>query len=401
MFLKALFICSWLIVAGCVTPGRGPSSNRIPPVVASAALISGTANGIPIITLNGGNLTLQFDVFQADVSYYRVSVRHMNRNWSEGPLLPGVYLRGMSEDLISEGIPSTSQQPLYTAYTYRFPNETMGVRVSGNYMMDVFDPFSGARILSLPFMVSEDLGEADFKVVELFNQHPRHRIMHQPFLDYHYPAEFRMPQLDIHVAFVQNRWWNDMVFSETLDQSKDGTLTYHLPRNDAFIGMLDVYSYTLSDVGQLTIDVVRADAAAATPTVVKNPDVDGLTRPIVSAWVNSPSPRRSRDARYGFATFQFETTRAPEPIYLAGTFNNWQPRAEDRLWFDRASGYWVTTKLLKEGTHRYSYVTASDRYAYSSVMAGSAQEYTALVYMHDPGSRYDRLLRTATLNTRQ
>lgn len=400
MFLKAFFLCSCLIVAGCVTPGRGPSSNRIPPVVASAALESGAAKGIPIIPIRGGSLTLRFDVFQADVSYYRVSVRQMNRDWSEGPLLPGVYLRGVSEDVISEGAPSTSQEPLYTAYTYRFPNDNMGVRVSGNYMMDVIDPYSGARMLSLPFMVSEDLGEADFKVEELFNQHPRHRILHQPFLEYQYPAEFRMPELDIHVAFVQNRWWMDQAMPTILDQSQDGVLRYHLSREDAFVGMLDVYSYTLTDVGRLTEDVVQADAGAATPSVVKNPDVDGLTRPIVSAWVNSPAPRRSRDARYGQVTFQFETTRPQEPMYVAGTFNNWQPRTEDRLWFDDASGYWVNTRLLKEGTHRYSYVTESDRYAFSSVMAGSAQEYTALVYFHDPGSRYDRLLKTVTLNTR-
>ncbi len=400
MSLKALFICSCIVAAGCITPGRGPSSNRVPPVVASAALESGASNGIPIITLRGGSLTLRFDVFQSDVSYYRVSVRQMTRNWSDGPLLPGMYLRGVSEDVVSEGVPSTSQQPLYTAYTYRFPNENMGVFVSGNFMMDVIDPYSGIRMLSLPFMVSEDVGEADFKVEELFNQHPRHRMVHQPFLDYHYPAEFRMPELDIHVAFVQNRWWTDQLMSTIKDQSQDGTLSYHLPREDSFIGSLDVYSYTLTDVGRLTTDVVQADVGVATPSVVKNPDVDGLTRPIVSAWVNSPSPRRSRDARYGQVTFQFETTRAQSPMYVSGTFNNWRPRAEDRLWFDDASGYWVNTRLLKEGTHRYSYVTETDRYAYSSVMAGSAHEYTALVYMFDPGSRYDRLLKTVTRNTR-
>jgi len=400
VFLKALFIFSIFFVTSCVTPGRGPSPNHVPPVVASAALASGAANGIPIIPIRGGSLTLNFDVFQADVSYYRVSVRQMNRNWTDGPLLPGVYLRGVSEDVISDGTPSTSQEPLYTAYTYRFPNENMGVRVSGNYMMDVIDPFSGARLLSLPFMVSEDLGEADFKVEELFNQHPRHRIVHQPFLDYRYPAEFRMPELDIHVAFVQNRWWTDQVVSTIMDQSQDGTLTYHLPRETSFIGSLDVHSYTLSDVGRLTSDAVQADIGAAIPSVVKNPDVDGLTRPIVSAWINTPSPRRSRDARYGMVTFQFETTRAQAPMYVAGTFNNWKPRAIDRLRYDQASGYWVNTRLLKEGTHRYSYVTETDRYAFSSVLSGSAQEYTALVYLHDPGNRFDRLIKTVTVNTR-
>lgn len=369
-------------------------------MVASASLTAGSATSAPIIQLNSGTLTLQFDVFQSDVSYYRVQVRQMSRTWKESQLLPGVYLRGANEDVISEGIPSTSQEPLYTSYTYRFPNQNMGVQKSGNYLMEVIDPYSGSVIVSLPFMVSEGRGQLEFKVEELFNQKAGVRITHQPFLDYRYPEDFVMPQLDVHVAFAQNRWWMQASHSQLMDQSEDGVLRYYLPRETSFAGSLDVYAYALTDVGRLSAGVQAADLSARPPSVLKDVDTDGLTRPIQTPWPNAPGARRDRDARYGAVTFQFETMRAREPMYVIGTFSNWERKPENRLRYDAQSELWSTRILLKEGTHRYRYVSGSDMDAFNSVMAGSAQEYTALVYYFDPQNRFDRLLGVATVQTR-
>lgn len=343
---------------------------------------------------------LRFDVFQSDVSYYRVQVRHVDRTWRQTQILPGIYMRGLHEDMVTDGVPSTSQEPLYTSYTYRFPNPQMGVQVSGNYMMDVIDPQSGAVIVSQPFLVTETKGDLDFSVLELFNNRAGVRISHQPFLEYRAPKDFVMPQLDMHVAFAQNRWWTDAVHSSLMDQSEDGVLRYYLPRETAFIGSMDVFAYALTDVGRLDQGVQAADISARPPFILKDPETDGLTRPIQTPWPNVTGARRTPEARYGLVTFQFETTRAREPMYLVGTFNDWTPKPEHRLVFNLSDNYWRTTVLLKEGTHRYAYMSGNDRYAFTSVMAGSAQEYHGLVYFHDPQNRYDRLLGVSSVQMR-
>lgn len=400
MSSKVVFLLNLLVWISCATSTRVQRPVPPPPTVASVALTAGNGTGAPILPLNGGSLLLRFDVFQRDVSYYRVQVRHLDRRWRTSSLLPGVYMRGMHEDLITEGVPSTSQEPLYTSYSYRFPNAQMGIQVSGNYMMDVIDPQSGAVIVSQPFLVSESKGEVDFSVVELFHNRAGVRISHQPFLEYRAPKEFVMPQLDVHVVFAQNRWWTDAIHSELMDQSEDGVLRYYLRREAAFSGSMDVYSYALNEVGRLDAGVQSADIGAQPPSILKDAETDGLTRPIQTPWPNVTGARRTPDARYGRVTFQFETTRAREPMYLVGTFNDWSPRPEHRLVYDPVDRYWKTSVLLKEGIHRYAYMSGTDRYAFTSVMAGSAQEYHGLVYYFDPQNRYDRLLGVSSVQMR-
>lgn len=400
MFTKVASLLSILLLTSCASSPRVSRPVPPPPLVSSVALTAGDGTAAPILPLNGGSLILRFDVFQSDVSYFRVQVRHLDRTWRQTQILPGIYMRGMHEDMVTEGVPSTSQEPLYTSYTYRFPNSQMGVQVSGNYMMDVIDPQSGAVIISQPFLVTESRGEVDFSMVELFHNRAGVRISHQPFLEYRAPKDFVMPQLDVHVAFAQNRWWSDAVQSELMDQSEDGVLRYYLTRNKAFSGSLDVFSYALSEVGRLDQGVQAADLSARPPSILKDPETDGLTRPIQTQWPNVTGARRTPDARYGRVTFQFETTRAREPMYLVGTFNDWKPRAEHRLVLDRSDNYWKTTVLLKEGTHRFMYMAGNDRYAFTSVMAGSAQEYHGMVYFHDPQNRYDRLLGVSSVQMR-
>jgi len=401
VFLKAASLFSLLLlIAGCAPSTRVNRPVPPPPVVSSVALTAGNGTGAPILPLNGGSLLLRFDVFQSDVSYFRVQVRHLDRTWRQSQILPGIYMRGMHEDMVTEGVPSTSQEPLYTSYSYRFPNDQMGVQVSGNYMMDVIDPRSGAVIVSQPFLVTESKGEVDFSVVELFHNRAGVRISHQPFLEYRAPKEFIMPQLDVHVAFAQNRWWTDAIRSELMDQSEDGVLRYYLTRDKAFSGSLDVFSYVLTEVGRLDQGVQSADLSARPPSILKDPETDGLSRPIQSAWPNVTGARRTPDARYGRVTFQFETTRPREPMYLVGTFNDWRPSEAHRLVFDSSDNYWKTSVLLKEGTHRFMYMSGNDRTAFTSVMAGSAQEYHGLVYFHDPQNRYDRLLGVSSVQMR-
>lgn len=400
MFTKVASLLSILLLTSCASSPRVSRPVPPPPLVSSVALTAGDGTTAPILPLNGGSLILRFDVFQSDVSYYRVQVRHLDRTWRQTQILPGIYMRGMHQDMVTEGVPSTSQEPLYTSYTYRFPNSQMGVQVSGNYMMDVIDPQSGAVIISQPFLVTESRGEVDFSMVELFHNRAGVRISHQPFLEYRAPKDFVMPQLDVHVAFAQNRWWSDAVQSELMDQSEDGVLRYYLTRNKAFSGSLDVFSYALSEVGRLDQGVQAADLSARPPSILKDPETDGLTRPIQTQWPNVTGARRTSDARYGRVTFQFETTRAREPMYLVGTFNDWKPRAEHRLVLDPSDNYWKSTVLLKEGTHRFMYMAGNDRYAFTSVMAGSAQEYHGMVYFHDPQNRYDRLLGVSSVQMR-
>lgn len=401
MSMTARFIFSlWLVVSACATSPRAPRETPRPPDTASHALNGPGQAGFPVIDLKSGSLLLEFDAFHSDIRYYRISFRHMNRDWTESGLLPGVYMTGMTEDLITTATPSTSQIPLYTAYSYRFPNPTIGFSRSGNYMLDVTDPLSGTRLFSMPFFITESEGEGQFSVRSFHHSSAGTRITHQPVLHYRYADGLVMAHLDIHTVFVQNRWFDRMRAATLADMSEDGLLLFHLPESQAFPGSFDIHRYVFSGAGTLQADLAEVDASRSIPTVVKNPDVFGLTPVLQGDWTNRPGPNRSRDARYGLVTFRLENRPDP-PVHLVGTFNQWKPTPGNRMRWVERGGYWEATVLLKEGTHTYAYLPAGESIPLNGLHSGSTQEYTAFVYRHDTAHRYDRLVRVHTVRTRQ
>jgi hypothetical protein len=102
---------------------------------------------IPAIVLGSDEfITLKFDELGRSPRMFRVRVRHRNADWTPGPLMTDFYLRGYREDLITGGRPSNVQNPYYTHYTYRFPNENMQVIMSGNYLLEVLE-YESSRVL--------------------------------------------------------------------------------------------------------------------------------------------------------------------------------------------------------------------------------------------------------------
>lgn len=396
--LRFELLLAVILIQGCAASSPSSRTPVLPPETASIWLSGTGESGFPVIGLTSGALTLEFDAFHPDIRYYTIRFRHLNRDGSPSPLLPGVFMRGMPEDLITEATPSTSQIPIYTAYRYRFPNETIGFTKSGRYAADVIDPASGSLLFSLPFFVQEAEGEARFSVREFFNHPSGARISHQPVLEYRYPEGMVMAHVDHQTMFVQNRWFDRTRQAELADMSENGLLVFHLRESDAMAGSFDIRSGSFQAAGTLGPGLAEADAGQAVPTVAREPDVFGLTPVVRSSWTNRSGANRNRDARYGLMTFRFEHD-STQPLTLLGTFNQWDPRTAPRM-RNTADGYWEATVLLKEGGFHYAYQATGAAVPLGGLHSGSAQEYTALVYRHDAAERYDRLVQVRTVRTR-
>lgn len=388
-----------VLAVACSGTSTTNRSTTTPPETASVWLTGAGESGLPVIGLTSGSLTLEFDAFHADIRYHAIRFRHLNRDGSPSGLLPGVFMRGQTEDLVTDATPSTSQIPLYTAYRYRFPNETIAFTKSGRYAADVIDPYSGSLLFSVTFFVLENDGEARFTVREFFHSAAGTRIAHQPVLEYRYPEGMPQAHLDHHAVFVQNRWFDRQRAAELADMSEEGLLVYHLRETEAFPGSFDILGGSFRSAGTLQAGIAEADAGAAVPRVVREPDVFGLTPVIRSTWTNRSGADRSRDARYGLVTFRLDHDSAT-PIRLLGTFNGWDPAQAPRM-RRTADGYLEATVLMKEGGFHYAYRPEDSDIPLTGLHSGSAQEYTAFIYRHDPAERYDRLVQVRSVRTRQ
>lgn len=392
LLLLGAFLC------GCAGSASAPRPAPIPPQTASIGLTGSMDSGLPVIGLRAGTLTLEFDAFHPDIRYYTIRFRHLNRSGEPSPLLPGVYMAGQTEDLITDAAVSTSGIPLYTAYRYRFPNEAISFTRSGRYAADVVDPFSGAILFSLPFFIMEPEGEARLTIREFFHHASGTRIAHQPVLEFRYPAGYALPHLDHRVVYVQNRWF-DLAREATLaDMSEDGQLVYHLREPEAFAGAFDIFSGSFRIAGASEPRVEQVDAGASVPSLIREPDVFGLTPVVRGVWTNRPGVERARDARYGLLTFRLDH-ETDAPMVLLGTFNGWHGSSAPRL-RRTSDGYWEATALIKEGRFHYAYVPVGGTIPLNGIHSGTNQEYTAFVYRQDTAEGYDRLVQIRTLRTR-
>ncbi len=356
---------------------------------------------IPAIELGSDDfITLRFDEIEESSRMFRIRIRHRNADWSPSNLMQDHYLVGYREDFISGGEPSGVQDPSYTHYRYRFPNESMRVRISGNYLIEVLEYESSRKLFSLPFFVYDNQGQLAFNLEEIYGMDSRYLLHHQPFVRYQYPSDIISPTTDLRVFFVKNRFWGRAREADMEDMSESGVYRSYLSRPQAFVGIYEFRPLDMRRYDTPRREVVEVWTETVPPKVhlfrdVVNLDVNPRRRtPAIHG-----SPRDDHRARYINVRFELELPdrEATElPVYVYGPFNNWTIDERHRMKYNSSTDSYVGWALIKEGEYDYKYAVVVDSriddLRLDASFASSSQEYISFVYFRDPRWQSDRLL---------
>jgi hypothetical protein len=94
----------------------------------------------PILNLDSQEqLQLSFDDLQADLKNYSYTVIHCNSNWEPSDLMSAEYIDGFADNNINNYSYSLNTLQKYTHYDVVFPNSSMRITKSGNYLLKVYD----------------------------------------------------------------------------------------------------------------------------------------------------------------------------------------------------------------------------------------------------------------------
>ncbi|MDR3366343.1 MAG: DUF5103 domain-containing protein, partial [Prevotellaceae bacterium] len=94
----------------------------------------------PVITLGSGErLLLSFDDLAENIRYFSYKIVLCDADWSESSLLFSDYLEGFPEGYISNREQSFNTLVGYSRYTLEIPNPQMQVKLSGSYLIKVYD----------------------------------------------------------------------------------------------------------------------------------------------------------------------------------------------------------------------------------------------------------------------
>ena len=364
----------------------------------------------PIIELNGTDLLqVSFDEMSHNNHSYSYKVIHCNADWTQSTINSTEYLSGFPTSTITNYAQSQKTTYLYTHYAFQLPNNDMGFKISGNYVVQVYEDNN----------VENPIAQACFSIVE-----PRVSISGTIRGNTDTELSGKLQQLDfdlmlngysvrdaaseIKVIVRQNNRIDNQVSELQPSYISASKLSYINNKALIFEGGNEYHRFDISGVyaageGVANIqftkpyyDAFLNDNKIQTSRIyASDQDVNGK---FVINLQNSEND--DTEADYMFVHFNLPTKQPffDGRLYLGGEFNYNQMNDAVRMNYDGKTESYVQTILLKQGGYNYQYwfVPKGETKATVERVDGSfwqtGNEYTVYIYHRPWGERYDKLV---------
>lgn len=417
-------IIFFLLLTGFITVHAQRGDLTFKPSIHTVKLYkAGDVYSYPLINLNSPEqLELHFDDFDADIKNFYYSFQLCNADWSPANLQSMDYIRGFQSNRITNYRNSSIAGTRYTHYQVTFPERSMVPFRSGNYLLKVFrnndttDLFFTKRFL----VVDNKLSVASqirqpFKSRNFLTDQRIHVIVNT--------ATSRLNVMsgqDIKLVVLQNNIWTTSAFIDKPTIFRGNYFEY----DDDYLSFQAGSEWRRADLRSMRLlgdrsarmvdDSIkgRTDIWMQTDITRKNliyrydRDLNGI---YTIENVDGYNPYWQSD--FAYIHFSFEPPgRQPyagRDVYVYGELTNYLPNEESKMQFNRETGLYEKTLLLKQGFYNYTYVTMDaggmkDRFSLENTEGNfnnTENVYTILVYYRPFGGRADELLGFGQLNS--
>jgi len=365
---------------------------------------------LPIIELGGSDkVQISFDEMSHGAHSYAYKVLHCNADWTLSDINSNEYLSGYTTSNITDYVTSLNTTYLYTHYTFNLPNDDMNFKISGNYVVIVYEDNQ----------VDKPIAQACFSIVE-----PRVSVSATVRGNTDTELSGKVQQLDFEVALNgyvvrdpvsemkvvvrQNNRIDNEVAGLTPTYMSSNKLSYINNKSLIFEGGSEYHRFDISSVyaageGVANIKYTQPHYDAylydnkilASKSYIQDMDVNGKSVIHLQGATDD-----NTEADYMLVHFNLPTSDPffDGQLYLGGEFNHNLMNEVNRLKYDAASVSYYQTILLKQGGYNYQYwfVPKGEQQATTRRVDGSywqtRNEYTIYVYHRPWGERYDKLV---------
>lgn len=364
----------------------------------------------PIIELNGTNkLQISFDQLSHEAHTYGYKVLHCNADWTQSNLSTNEYLSGYTTGNITDYSLSVNTTVLYTHYAFQLPNDDLGFKISGNYVVFVYEngemdnPIAQACFSVVEPRVNVDAkvrGNTDIELNGRFQQ-----------LDFDvemngYPVND--PANEIKIVVRQNNRIDNQVSDLKPSYIASNKLSFINNKSLIFEGGSEYHRFDISSVyasGE-GVSAIRysqpnynaylyANKIKSNLSYIQDIDVNG--KYIINMQKANDD---NTEADYIFVHFTLPTSNPffDGQLYLGGEFNFNSMNDASKMNFSLNTQEYSQTLLLKQGGYNYQYwfVPKGEKKATTTRVDGSywqtSNEYTIYVYHRPWGGRYDKLV---------
>ena len=359
----------------------------------------------PIIKLNSAEqVELEFDDLEGGTKYYYYTIEHCDGDWNSSNLSPSEYLQSFNEDKILDYSYSSATRQKYTHYTIKFPNDNIKPKISGNYILKVYEDDDQSKlILTRKLYVLNPKMSVSAQIVASSDQDKRASNQKINFQINYGNLQVQNPSRDIRTWIMQNQRDETGVFTTDPQYIRGNQLIYgDLSTNDFPGGNefrhFDTRSLRLSSdrVAHIYTDTANTvllltDQTRNNYTFLYDNDGDYYV-------LNQDGTNPATDADYAHMSFSLNAgrTNAQGSAYIVGKFNNY--KLDDRSKMDYDGTKFYTYMFLKQGVYDYQYVWVDnatktpDYTAFEGSYFDTENKYQILVYYKPPTARWEELV---------
>lgn len=370
-----------------------------------------STENFPVVALNE-KITLLFDDLKGDEADYYYRIKYFNQDWSPSTLFQNEYIEGYDNLRINNYNTSFNTLQTYTHYQLELPNENVRFKISGNYLLEVYDAFD-QLIFSRRFCVYEEGASVQVGVfrpqnMDRFLTHQSIHFSITPF-----QGVFRNPEQTVFVHLIQNRQWNSSL-TELKPQFYSGnTLEYRYEKPAQFEGGNEFYFFDTKDLRVTTPNISFTNRAELYETYLNldlprlyqeytyAPDINGGYE--IRNNMRPSNPNNEADYSYVYFTLAANYELNNEEIYIYGGFNNYHLGELNRMYYNPALEIFEGVLLLKQGFYNYKYVLKQGETLHVNAFSGShaltENEYLVLVYYRAIGAQHDALIGVGKTNS--
>src|SRR5690606_14207634 len=209
----------------------------IPPANIKSIVFKGPDENIqfPLVRL-GDPIFLNFDDLYADEENYYYKIEHCNYDWTLSNILKSQYLDGLDNlRIINYKNSVTTIQP-YSNYTLQIPNKQTRLKLSGNYILKIFDS-RDELVFSRRFIVYKDLVAVGVTIKRARDLNVIDKKQVVQFIINSNNIELINPQEEVKIAILQNYNWNTAITNIKPQFYSKNQLTYKYDKETMFNGV--------------------------------------------------------------------------------------------------------------------------------------------------------------------
>ncbi len=371
----------------------------------------------PIIDLNSlDRLNLSFDDLTDQIKNYSYTIEHCDADWYPTGIPAEEYMSGFNHQAIQDYALSFNTYVSYVHYKVSLPNEDVGILISGNYVIKIFEDYDESNlVLVRRFSVSESLasvtGTAARSVLNDYRD-DGHQINFKVHLG---AVSINDPFSEIKVCIQQNNRWNMSIRELKPVFARDNELDYNHHSDNVFKAGNEYRYFDIKSIRYMAEMVQNIDYQPPHYHVFLYPDaprnngqyfyredLNGRFYIEVQEGVNRDT---ESDYIHVHFTLPFDAPLVHGDLFVSGALNNWEFNDINRMQYNFEKKSYELDLLVKQGyyNYEYAYILKDSRFPDATYLEGSYYEaendYLVYVYLSTNTSRYDRLIAYQILNS--